>query len=370
MMNWLQQLAGGGQQQQPSMDNPFAAQQAYDNAQQDRQRALQMQQAQYQGGGASGILAGLLSMLGGKQLERRADETASQALQRQFQYQNEAAAAAQEKAMADEDAKYKRLMARDAARIEAEAKAKAANAQKEFKNGFWVDPRTGAVEAVPQYLAAQEKLRAAGRTNVTVNGDGTPPTGFEKALDKKDAEFYDNLRQQAQTATGTLENLAIIKKVLEGAQTGKTQELLAQAGQYFGTNLGTDMQTFNVAARPLFLAMAESMKGALSDKDREILQQASPSFGIDPQANAVVIGILERAAKRSQTNYQEADAYAQKNRGLRGFQPSIAPGQMPPMGGGAGGAGTMSGAPPEGTRVQGPDGRIYVVRNGMPVPEG
>lgn len=127
MMNWLQQLAGGGQQQQPmSMDNPFAAQMAYDNAQQDRQRALQMQQAQYQGGGASGILAGLLTMLGGKQLQKRADETATQALQRQFQYQNEAAAAAAQKEAqkAIDDEKRAIRLLQEKARIEAENRAK------------------------------------------------------------------------------------------------------------------------------------------------------------------------------------------------------------------------------------------------------
>ena len=195
---------------------------------------------------------------------------------------------------------------------------------REFKDGFWIDKKKGTATPDERYLEQQVRERAAGRTNVTVNADGTPPTGFEKALDKKDAEFYDSLRSQAQTATSTLDNLKVIKNVLQGTKTGKTQELLAQAGQYFGTDLGTDMQTFNVAARPLFLNMAEQMKGALSDKDREILQQASPSFGIDPKANEVVIGILERAANRSQSTFAEADDYAQKNRSLRGFTPASA----------------------------------------------
>jgi hypothetical protein len=121
-MNWLQMLAGGQQQPQAmQMDNPYAAQMAFDNAQQERQRAMQMQQPQYQGGGASGILAGLLSILGGKQLEKRANETATQALQRQFEYQNKAAQAQAEQAAAEEERKFQRDLERDRKKLEAAA---------------------------------------------------------------------------------------------------------------------------------------------------------------------------------------------------------------------------------------------------------
>jgi hypothetical protein len=125
-MNWLQMLAGGQQQPQAmQMDNPYAAQMAFDNAQQERQRAMQMQQPQYQGGGASGILAGLLSILGGKQLEKRANETATQALQRQFEYQNKAAQAQAEQAAAEEERKFQRDLERDRKKVEEAAKNRA-----------------------------------------------------------------------------------------------------------------------------------------------------------------------------------------------------------------------------------------------------
>ncbi len=120
-MNWLQILANGGQQQPAQMNDPYSAQLALDNAQQDRQRAMQMQQAQYQGGGASGILAALLQNMGGKQLERKADESASAAVARQFEFQNKAAQQAAEKAAADEERKFQRDLERDRKKAEAAA---------------------------------------------------------------------------------------------------------------------------------------------------------------------------------------------------------------------------------------------------------
>jgi hypothetical protein len=209
------------------------------------------------------------------------------------------------------------------------AAEKSAMEGKEFKDGFWVNKKTGSVEAVPEYLAAQERQKAAGRTNVTVNADGTPPTAFEKELDKKDAVYYDSLRAAATTAASTKQRLDVIKGITSKAATGKIPEALAIAGQYFGTEAGKDLQTFNAATQPLFLDMAEQMKGALSDKDREALQQAIPRFGNDPRANKVVVDILETAANRAQSTYKEADDYAQKNRGLRGFVPSSAKAQKP-----------------------------------------
>lgn len=346
-MNWLSML--GGQQQPQTMDNPMQAQQAYQRAMEQQARAQQMQQSvpNFQGGGAAGWVSLLANMLGGRKLEARADESVSQALSKMQEFDTAAKQQQQQEAMAAEEKKFQRELERD--RRKQEEIAKNRDKSPEFQNGFWVDKSTGKTTPVPEYLAAQEKLRAAGRTSVTVNGNGLPPTGFEKALDKKDAEFYDTLRTQAQSAAGTLDNLKIIKGVLQNTQTGKTQELLAQAGQYLGTDLGTDMQTFNVAARPLFLNMAEQMKGALSDKDREILQQASPSFGIDPKANAVVIGILERAANRAQSTFADADAYAQKNRGLRGWSPATAA----PSAASATNGPPAGGAPAPGTVVDG-----------------
>ena len=221
----------------------------------------------------------------------------------------------------------RRLQEQEAAKLAAEERA--FKERPEFKDGFWVDRKAGTVKPEQTYLEQQVRERAAGRTNVTVNGDGTPPTGFEKALDKKDADYYDSLRTAATGATATLDNLRVLEGILEGTKTGKTQELLAQAGQYFGTDLGTDMQTFNVAAKPLFLSMVDQMPGALSDKDRQVLEQASPGFGLDPKANQVVIGILRTAANRAKSTYAEADKYATENRGLRGFVPTSAKASKP-----------------------------------------
>lgn len=189
----------------------------------------------------------------------------------------------------------------------------------EFHNGFLVDPATGEVTKIPEYLDAQERLRAAGRTQVNVGGD--KPTEFEKQLDKKDAAYYADLRGLAMDADNTIDQLNVIKDISSKTQTGKTEEALAMAGQYFGTEAGASMQALNAVSNRLVLDLSMKMKGALSEGDRKRLEESVPRFGLDPKANEIVIGLLEKAIQRSKDNYYAADSYISENRSLRGFKP-------------------------------------------------
>jgi hypothetical protein len=102
----LQSLFGG--QQQMPMDDPYQTQMAYQNAQMDKQRAQDLMNAQYTGGGGLGIAAVLLQALRGRALNRQADETASQALKKQFEFDNKAAMAEAEKKAREDDAKFQK----------------------------------------------------------------------------------------------------------------------------------------------------------------------------------------------------------------------------------------------------------------------
>ena len=371
MAGWLNKLFNGSLQGALGQNRPnFAPPDPYSmpsiqadmmRGQRDMQLADAMMGAGYTpNSGGVGALAQIAQAFMGKKLSARADEKISDALAREFEARNRDAAKQAEAAARAEEAEYKRNLERRRGEAMDPVLNPAKN-QKKFVNGFWVDPNTGTVEQVPEYLDAQAKVRAAGRTNVTLNANGAPPTGFEKALDKKDAEYYDAQRAAATTAAQTLDRLNIIKGISQNAQTGRVPEALAQAGQYFGTKAGADLQTFNATAQPMFLAMAEQMKGALSDKDREALQQTIPSFGNDPRANAVIIGILEKAAKTQQQNFAAVDEFAQKNRSLRGFAPAQAMAAPDPQ---------MTPAMPAAEELRGMNdaGQVLVLRNGQWVP--
>lgn len=165
-------------------------------------------------------------------------------------------------------------------------------------------------------LATQSKAPV-----VNVSTGGYSP--FDKALATKDAETYAGYRDTAQSAGSALESIGALRQINTLNQGGKVGEAMAFAGQYFGTDAAANMQTFKAVQNQMVLKAAESLKGAMSDRDIQLLQETLPQFGNDPRANEVVLQVLERAAKKQIQNFESADAHVQKSGSLRGFKPTI-----------------------------------------------
>lgn len=129
-MNFLDMLreqmgfAPAQQAPQAGPPNPYQNQLAMQQAQQQLARAQELQNAQFQGTGSKGwlsVLAPLLGQLKGQQLERRANESLSQAVRRQYEID----AAAQAQAANAKRLEEARQFKRDLAKIERTEAAKA-----------------------------------------------------------------------------------------------------------------------------------------------------------------------------------------------------------------------------------------------------
>lgn len=323
--------------------------------------------------GAMGAIAKILSSYAGYKLKDKANKSITEFANEQFemeeaarqqQHQQEMAAAEDKVAREYEMTKQRRMQEAAEMGLSGQAASRYAatgkvpESTKKFQGGFFIDEATGKVQAVPEYLNAQKALRSAGRTQVNVsNSPGI--TAFEKALGNKDAESFSNWRQGAVDAQGTIDQLSVVEKIANAEQTGKLEEAMAVAGQYLGTDAGANYQSMQAAKNRMVLDLAQKMKGALSDSDRRMLEQSLPSYGNDPRANQVVIGLIKKGADRQIGLYNDADAYVSKNRSLAGFKPSIAPTSAAESS-----TGNVSSSPVQGAR-QAPDGHWYVQKNGQ-----
>lgn len=262
MMNFLQML-GGGQQQPQAMDNPYAAQMAMQNAQADKQRAQQMMQAQYQGGGMSGILASVLQMLGGKALNKRADETTTQALARQFEFETQAAQAAQQKTAADEERKFQRELERDRKKAEEAAKNRAPSELQQLLGMLPEDQRGRAAQIkaglIPQAQAPQQprqpndievKLQLAKSLGATpeqlqqlVLGGGSQVATPERREDAKlQTGRLKEAEERARAAEKTLANVTQLEKLMNsGLSTGPLDKFLPGADRSLFDSVAADL---------------------------------------------------------------------------------------------------------------------------------
>lgn len=316
-MNWLSMLAGQGGQM-PAMDDPYSAQMALQNAQMDKQRAQQMMQPQYQGGGKSGILAGLLSMLGGNALNVRADETAAQALKRTFEFDNAAAARAAEKAAADDERKFQRELERDRKKAEAVAKNRAPTELQQLLGMLPEDQRARAAQIkaglLPQAQAPQQprqpsdieikiqQARALGATNeqlqqLVLGAADARATPERRETAKLNTARIKDAEERARAAEKTLANVAQLEKLMEGGlATGPMDQFLP----------GADRGLFDSIASDLNLStLRQNFGGNPTEGERAANAATLPGKQQYEQNNRQLLAKLRAEAEQKIAEYQQ-----------------------------------------------------------------
>lgn len=221
-----------------------------------------------------------------------------------------------------------------------------------------VDPRTGRValdaapdlpagmrmgangpEYIPEYLQGQERIRAAGRQNTTVNMPA-PERAFHVEAAKLDAKQLDEWRESATKAHGGLSRIQEMKRLSGDAlYSGWGAEGRLGVANFFATmGLPVDQgkiansQEYNKHAKELTLAMLKEGVGAtnISNADLAFVNETVPQLATNPQARVNLLNYMERRLGESVDRYQSADEYARTNNGLRGFRHGRDPRQSAP----------------------------------------
>jgi hypothetical protein len=216
------------------------------------------------------------------------------------------------------------------------------------RNERLVDPRTGRVtldaapdlpagmrmgangpEYIPEYLQGQERIRAAGRQNTTVNMPA-PERAFNVEAAKLDAKQLDEWRESATKAHGGLSRIQEMKRLSGDAlYSGWGAEGRLGVANFFATmGLPVDQtkiansQEYNKHAKELTLAMLKEGVGAtnISNADLAFVNETVPQLATNPQARVNLLNYMERRLGESVDRYQSADEYARANNGLRGFR--------------------------------------------------
>jgi len=159
----------------------------------------------------------------------------------------------------------------------------------------------------PAFAAYQQSLKRAGapQNSVTI--------GQEKAEAKKVGEMfgeqYANIQGAGFTAQRTIDRFNRLGQLLDGVNTGKFSDIgleVAKTAAAAGFNIDPNMPN-KEAARALSSEMAlqlrnpaggAGMPGAMSDKDREFLQQMTPNIATTPEGRKMMIETSTRIAKR------------------------------------------------------------------------
>lgn len=192
--------------------------------------------------------------------------------------------------------------------------------------GFTRGPDGGLIPD-PAYLAAQEQIRRAGATNVSVDTKGQTAGAQESA--KLDAKKLDGFRSQADVAASTMDDINMVESWLDGLDTGSLAPEKLAAQKFLG-GLGINLNIFGsqeqvgkaeaattiVNQMALKLRNPESglgMPGAMSDKDLSFLKQSVVGLETTPEGRKLIIDLTRRAANRRLEVARLADEFYYQN---------------------------------------------------------
>lgn len=259
---------------------------------------------QQHGSGAYDGLNALLSAFIGAKAMKKSDQSWAEAYKAKFAQDNQKAEKKRQQDWADFTKKQDYLARHKDSRTTAEKNADALGLQGRKRSDYILGVTT------PK--------------GTVINNNGNPePSPIQKELAKLNAQDFTQWRTDARNSSVALDKLTQLETLSQGMETGATPELLARAGQYFGSDAGVDYQTFNTLSKDLVLEQAQKLSGAMSDGDIALLEQSLPSFGSDPRANQAVFGLLKKYHKVAIDNFDNARGYLQNHGNLMDYDPLV-----------------------------------------------
>lgn len=169
-------------------------------------------------------------------------------------------------------------------------------------------------------ITSQQALERAkaGKTDVSVKVGGQRETIY----DKEDARFYRGVIEGGSNARATLQSIGQMRRIAQGLSTGAgTNAMVAirKIGQRLGVTVGKDVaaaEAFRNVSMRFVQQQVQQTKGAVSDKEMELFQQAVPTLSTTPEGRKIMLNVMEQIAKRKVEKQQFLAKWMRTNRGV------------------------------------------------------
>jgi hypothetical protein len=144
----------------------------------------------------------------------------------------------------------------------------------------------------------------------------------EKALGRTAAAAENDINEGSKTARGMLLKLDQAENLLKQIETGAAAPLkkeVARVGRSLGIEIDPNLdavEAFDSLASSMSLDEASKLKGAISDRDLELIKAASIQLGKSNAGNRLVIQLKRKIAQRSIREAGFVNEFKRKNNGL------------------------------------------------------
>jgi len=181
-------------------------------------------------------------------------------------------------------------------------------------------------------LKAKQRIAAAGAARTSVN---MPPAeaAFTQELAKLDAKQLDSYRDAADKSVGAVARVQAMRDAVQnGIYSGSFAGDRTKLANFFETigAPGVDpkklanSQEYQKHANELVLSVLKEGVGSsqISNADLQFVNETVPQLETSPLARERLLNYIEARSQANIDRFQQADAYARKNRSLGGFKPS------------------------------------------------
>ncbi len=189
-------------------------------------------------------------------------------------------------------------------------------------NGYLVPDGKGGWKIDPAFYAAEQGLKRAGASNVSVN---TRQESEEaKTVGKAFGEQYADIQKGGYESAAKIAKYNRMEQLLSGIQTGKLTPAatdIAATAESLGIKVDPKLpakQAAQALANEVALTLRNpaggaGMPGALSDKDLVFLRSMTPGLGNTPGGNALIIQTAKKLAQRDRDIAKLARDYRTKH---------------------------------------------------------
>lgn len=190
--------------------------------------------------------------------------------------------------------------------------------------GFLRNP-DGSLKADPEWLAAQERIRAAGKPEVRVNTNLPPLENSEqKGKGEINVKYYGGLQEAAANARKENALLTGLEKI--DLDTGKTTPANATVSAWIASlgggprfkEVAAKGQSFTNFATELVMQKQLAQKGPQTESDARRLEQTVANLGNTPEANKLLISFSKAQNQRAIDEERFYSEWWKKNKTYEG----------------------------------------------------
>ena len=192
----------------------------------------------------------------------------------------------------------------------------------------------GGAGDTPIDLTAEERARVGGfaESGTVINFPGERESSFQKALGSGDADAFNDIRDNAAKAGGTLRDIAVIQVALESKrfETGilaDARQLLGRFLQFTGIDIGSEeiqamigdpatADTLDSAANRLGIEVAQKMS-RVTNFSLQFIKDSLPALTRTPEGNAIIAEIMEEIAQNEIEEARRAENFLSRHGTLR-----------------------------------------------------